>query len=873
MKYIGFISTLFAILGISFLSIFLGIIALLKEYKQYNFTRETRRNCIKRYIELPYFIENQRNEKHKYKLTKKLYYIIFKSRIDKIVFIIGKSGAGRTCLVNRFIMKYYLYAQIKGKKIVRVSGLECNNLLQQIERIENKNDTILIIDGLEEAFIYQKNRIDILNVFNKNLLIFSKCILTVNIDFYEENNFTLNDFYYRNAEQKKVYATKIYLKPFDDRLIIKYINKNIKVSRYEKKSIINRAFQNKDFFSYPLMLSFILFFEEYKGEYISQLEILKHIFEQSLNWEGNKYTKSKQASIGLQNTNKIMNKISKNFLYGRMPIIKSQEKIRNVLLDYDKKTKEYRFQNQIFLIYNTIRKYYSKIGENSKLKSYVVIYPDFRNIYFDLILQRHKCFIETNLIVLQFKHEPYLTIKTSAIFNEKWIMGLAKCLFGYKIKVNSTLLMAYRVNEISKLYYYEKYLDLHDINLDLQQIEWWANLNIEALNISNTNLDKINLPYNWYKVKKIIAQNLSIKSIYSLNKFSLLEELDLSGSKIIKIEDLNSLKTLPNRINLDLSNCEITNEIIPTLIFNTVFNGIYLDYNKLTDATFINNMKFDHLNLSNNPIVLDREKIINNKIVCNYYFNDDNITNFLCGNKLFLTYDEAIKLKEIDISNIEVKNMCGVECLPNLKILTINLFQVQLLIENMFTNSPLEVIKIKTFYLNQLHYFKYFYNSLITLLMNDETIYDDFDLHLSIILDNVHDLFGSDYSLKIIGIEEMTNFLNIDIGYFYRRVVDVYNYIKNFVFKHKNEIGIKQSLQFNINIDYEQKLNEIYNNFDIKPFPPCTDIDQLLPFFSVISKFFDNYAIHASEDMEAVLKKRIGKSVKVFYLYPDGKLI
>ena len=284
-------------------------------------------------------------------------------------------------------------------------------------------------------------------------------------------------------------------------------------------------------------------------------------------------------------------------------------------------------------------------------------------------------------------------------------------------------------------------------------------------------------------------------------------------------------------------------------------------------------MKFDHLNLSNNPIVLDREKIINNKIVCNYYFNDDNITNFLCGNKLFLTYDEAIKLKEIDISNIEVKNMCGVECLPNLKILTINLFQVQLLIENMFTNSPLEVIKIKTFYLNQLHYFKYFYNSLITLLMNDETIYDDFDLHLSIILDNVHDLFGSDYSLKIIGIEEMTNFLNIDIGYFYRRVVDVYNYIKYFVFKHKNEIGIKKSLQFDINIDYEQKLNEIYNNFDIKPFPPCTDIYQLLPFFSVISKFFDNYAIHASEDMEAVLKKRIGKSVKVFYLYPDGKLI
>ena len=46
-------------------------------------------------------------------------------------------------MINRFIIKYYLYAQIKGKKIMRVSGLECNNLLQQIESIENKNDTIL----------------------------------------------------------------------------------------------------------------------------------------------------------------------------------------------------------------------------------------------------------------------------------------------------------------------------------------------------------------------------------------------------------------------------------------------------------------------------------------------------------------------------------------------------------------------------------------------------------------------------------------------------------------------------------------------------------------------------------------------------------
>lgn len=135
-----------------------------------------------------------------------------------------------------------------------------------------------------------------------------------------------------------------------------------------------------------------------------------------------------------------------------------------------------------------------------------------------------------------------MTLKSSLVFNEKWIMGLSKSLLDYKIKINNDLLMAYRINEISKLYFCEKFLDLHEIKLNFQQIEWWSNLKIETLNISNTNLDEIDLPSNWYGVKKIIAQNLPIRWICSLNKFSFLEQLDLSGLKINKIKDLCSLK-------------------------------------------------------------------------------------------------------------------------------------------------------------------------------------------------------------------------------------------------------------------------------------------------------------------------------------------
>lgn len=878
MEYIEFVATIFTLLGISFFGICFGIFSILRKYKQYNFTKETHRNCIKRYIELPYFIENQRNEKHKYKLTKKLYHIIFKSRIDKIVFIIGKSGAGRTCLINRFIMRYYLYAQIKGKKIVRISGLECDNLLQQIESIENKNDIILIIDGLEEAFIYQKNKIDILNKFNDNLLIFSKCILTANIDFYEENKSILNDFYYRNADQIKVYATKIYLKPFNDRLITKYINKNIKVSRNEKKNIINRAFQNIEFFSYPLMLSFILFFEEYRGEYISELEVLKYIFEKSLNWESNKFVKAKQANIGLQKTKNIMNQISKKFLCGKIPIIKTQEKIHNVLLEYDKRRKEYRFQNQLFLNYNTIRKYYSKIVKNSKLKRYLEINTDFRNIYFELILHKHKCFLETNLITLQFEEEPYLTLKSSFVFNEKWIMGLSKSLLDYKVQINNYLLMACRINEISKLYFNEKYLDLHEIKLNIQQIEWWSDLKIETLNISSTNLDELSLPYNWYSVKKIIAQNLPLKWICSLKNFYLLKDLDLSGSKINNVKDLRSIKKINDGINLDLSNCGITNELIPLFMFYTDFNDLYLDYNKLTDATIISNMNFCHLNISNNPIVFKDNKIINNKIICNFYFDDANLANCLCGNKTFLIYDNAIRLTEIDISSLEVENMHGLEYLPSLKVMTINLFQTPLLLNNMYANSTLEVIKIKTYCLNQCLDLGSFYTSLENLSEYREELYDDISYYIFNIIEFATELFEYDYDKNTnysitVGIKKMVDFLNIELGYFYRMVADAYNYAVSFLHTYYGKIIITKRMEFDIKKNYEQRLNELCYKLSIKSYEPCVNIYNMLKFFYIINEFFNNYVKHFPREMQDKLGNLIGKDVKVYYLYPDGELL
>ena len=84
MEYIEYVATIFTLLGISFLGICFGIISILRKYKQFNFTKETRRNCIKRYVEFLYFIENKQHEKHKYKLTKNFIRLYLKVELIKL---------------------------------------------------------------------------------------------------------------------------------------------------------------------------------------------------------------------------------------------------------------------------------------------------------------------------------------------------------------------------------------------------------------------------------------------------------------------------------------------------------------------------------------------------------------------------------------------------------------------------------------------------------------------------------------------------------------------------------------------------------------------------------------------------------------------
>lgn len=887
MKWIGYIAEFFTLTGLSVMSIWGVLTRFFFQNKAFGFDREIINSLIRGYIEPMYEIDK---EKGNIKLTKRLKTMIFGNPKQRMIFIIGKMGSGKTNLINRFIWKYNGYISFRKKKFKRIYGIECRNIIREIDSIDDKENVILIIDGLDEAFTYNKNNIKILNTLNDFILPFHSVIITVNQDFYDQNHGVFQEYYYRNPILEKVLPCIISLKPFNDEMIIKYITRNIKMTRRKKKEFMRVAFRNKSFFSNPLMLRFVSLFDFYEGEYTSQYELLEHVFHYSIVRQKEKVKNRCEERIVEEKTLNIMNQITRRYLNGECPILKSMEKIHNDLLIYDNQSRKYRFRYNIFLYYNTVRKFSNRIPQSDAVVEYIYLNKDFRGMYFDKIFKRHHQLTECNdLILLQREEYPILIIKSCIVFDMKWLLGLTKSLLRSEVKWDNVASDASWANEITKKLLWQKYLNLQGMNIDETQLNWWSELSIVALNISETNVRRIIIPVNWLSIRRFIGQNIALNWVYSLEKLTQLEVLDLSGVNFSEIHDLQQVSRLPDGINLDLSNCEISNENIPQFLYSTVFDSVYLDYNRLQSTDFIRRMKFSYLDISNNPVIFSDNNWFESNVACNYYFKNDIIAKILCNNESYLSYEQACRIQEIDLSDIKVACIEDLRYLPQLKSITINIFQLPLLAK-MDAYSSLEAVNIKTYCLNQLTTLGYFYSAL-TVLFNKEQDYKVLCPAIKIIMDFTVELLDYNYHSREnmaidVGVKNLARYMNVKLGVFYRNVVDGFNYAVRYwkgdidKMMEIDDNGNVRTILYNFDVDfnevakrdYEQKLAEVCSILNTDPvLNQKTKRDEygVLQFFHSIRYILKNM-IYSSKNMENILSKNIGKKIDVVYIYPDG---
>lgn len=785
MYILNIISMFASIFGVNICMVFSGLRKLnfFQEFKnKYGIEEKTIDSCGKRYVEPVYTIEE---DEPKTSLTRMMRAVVFKYN-QKMVFLLGATGSGKTSAMNRFLLKNAFYSEMKKKKIKRIFGMEYRNITRAIEDISDKENTILFIDGLDEIFVYRENNLDILDNFKECLLPFYKVIITMNLAFYKKYEMKFENFYHRNAEQNKIFPLKIYLKPFTREKIRKYIKKNIELSKKGKEEIFKKAIENESFYSYPLMLSFIIMLISQEKNFTSYFEILGEILKESFKWEERKYDRKSQSEKAEKDVIHIMRNISRKFLKGNFQGQKAENKFRNVLLIYNEKTKCYRFQNNVFLYYNVIINFYKKLPRNESIIHYIHFNDDFCRLYFENVYKEHLHLVDNNeSVFVNYLDNPVLNIWNSKILNEKWMLGLTKSFLDYPVHYGEITLKADIFNKIIKKYIFFSSLELQGLKMNEYDLIWWADLFIDKLDISNTEIKEINIPDSWKQMHTLIAENAPLRFCSFLNRLQNLKELDLSHINLQKIVDLKSVAKLPDGISADLSNCNITDFSLSAFIFNTNFKNLYMDYNKISVPDNIYSINYDYLNVSNNPLREVDDTMLNGNTVCNFYFEDEEIEKYLCKEKGYLTYDEAVKIKEIDISKMNVSSLSGLDSLPNLERITIDTFQFPM-IDGAFRYSPLQFVDVITYRLNQLVELSGIYNVLKCLLIIEERSKQNADFKkteyinciscIESIVGAAEYLMEMNYHLKenetfITGIKKLMQFINTDISVFYRRIV------------------------------------------------------------------------------------------------------
>lgn len=235
---------------------------------------------------------------------------VFKVRENENRFylILADSGMGKTTFMLNLFVRFqsFLYINFNSKKIKLIPlGEDFDTTKKTINAINIPSETILLLDGFDEIPTVDNGTI--LSKFDELIELvkeFSTVLITCRTHFFsseQEEPFELKIKKFTTAGNGYHILKKIYISPFDDKDISKYINKTFRFYDFYKKSkaddIVGRT---NDLFARPMLLSYIKEILTLKD---SPLETNFDIYEALIfNWikrETNKYPKEKQLDFKL----------------------------------------------------------------------------------------------------------------------------------------------------------------------------------------------------------------------------------------------------------------------------------------------------------------------------------------------------------------------------------------------------------------------------------------------------------------------------------------------------------------------------------------------------------------------------------------------
>ena len=149
----------------------------------------------------------------------------FDKNKNRYYIVLADSGMGKTTFLFNLFFSYY--KKLLRKHKIKFIPLSINGVFEEIEKVADKQNTILLLDGLDENREAMNDHKEYLEKIVEKTIKFHTIIITCRTQFFsnETDEPKYIDVFSVNTNEKKVMFEKVYISPFNQHEIDAYLKK------------------------------------------------------------------------------------------------------------------------------------------------------------------------------------------------------------------------------------------------------------------------------------------------------------------------------------------------------------------------------------------------------------------------------------------------------------------------------------------------------------------------------------------------------------------------------------------------------------------------------------------------------------------------
>ncbi len=477
----------------------------------------------------------------------------FKTDINaqRFYIILADSGMGKTTFMINLYLRYI--SQWFGKKYsIKLLPMGYPDIDKELDRIkiEQKRNMVLLLDAFDEDNEAVKNYKDRLDKIIKEVKDFRKVIFTCRTQFFpsEEEEPGETGILKFGGDKGSHIFRKLYISPFDEKDIKRYLNKKFSIFNFKKKSRARQIVRHSpNLMVRPMLLSYID--DLLKGS--RNYELTSQVYGELIN----KWIERESRRVSEKDKREHFRKELYKFSQAvALDIYRHRESRKGLIInaqDIEPFAKEHKIQleqmemkSRSLLNRNAQGKY--KFSHKSVLEYFLALE----------LANSIKFYNKFSFDGMEQAKNFYTDIRkecTFAFLTKDDLQGYYKTELAKRSKELSKI----KLNELENLVY----LNLN--NNQLTDISGLKELKgLEILDLSNNQLDDISGLKELKGLERLYLRNNQLTDISGLKELKNLWSLDLSNNQLT---DIGILKELKKLMSLHLNNNPISIEQIEAL--------------------------------------------------------------------------------------------------------------------------------------------------------------------------------------------------------------------------------------------------------------------------------------------------------------------